>query len=136
MTVAVEVVCASLSLELEDDLPPLLSELPPRHVNPNDDGLPPLPLEVYSATFRRPLGMMGLEATSSLSPSVKAIRLWRPGLDCGVEGRAKLMSRLDMLGLTAVVCVRDPARQTMIFFWENDAPDCVVKGACIQLVST
>ena len=116
VTVDVEVVCASLSLELEDDLPPLLSELPPRHVNPNDDGLPPLPLEVYSATFRRPLGMMGLEATSSLSPSVKAIRLWRPGLDCGVEGRAKLMSRLDMLGLTAVVCVRDPARQTMIFF--------------------
>ena len=63
MTVAVEVVCASLSLELEDDLPPLLSELPPRPVNPNNDGLPPLPLEVYSATFRRPLGMMGLEAT-------------------------------------------------------------------------
>ena len=67
VTVDVEVVCASLSLELEDDLPPLLSELPPRHVNPNDDGLP--------ATFRRPLGMMGLEATSSVSPSLKAIRL-------------------------------------------------------------
>ena len=35
MTVPVEVVCASLSLELEDDLLPLLSELPLRPVNPN-----------------------------------------------------------------------------------------------------
>ena len=85
-------------------------------------------MEVYSATFHRPLEIMGLEATSSLSPSVTAICLWRPGLDCGVEGRAKLMSRLDMLGLTAVVCVRDPARQTMVIFLENDSPDCVVRG--------